>query len=235
MPLAQVAGSMEHCHEFVAGITFGDPKNDSPSRQISDLLLANLRRIGHYFDELQTAGEIRQRLGVGRASGRPLSSWRQTSTSSTNSACWTSNCIAGSSPAQRLPMPLAHLVEPAGLEAARRFIEEEFACQLTDRIDVVAHKLLPGQRIAIHNDHLVGEETHRLTVQLNRGLSDEDGGFFMLFNSRDAADVHGVLRPASNTAIAFEISTESHHAVSRLHGGERYTLVYSFHAHRSDV
>jgi hypothetical protein len=134
-----------------------------------------------------------------------------------------------------LPMPLAHLVEPAGLEAARRFIEEEFACQLTDRIDVVAHKLLPGQRIAIHNDYLVGEETHRLTVQLNRGLSDEDGGFFMLFNSRDAADVHRVVRPASNTAIAFEISTESHHAVSRLHGGERYTLVYSFHAHRSDV
>ncbi len=121
------------------------------------------------------------------------------------------------------------------MDAARRFIEEEFGCRLTDRVDLVAHTLLPGQRIAIHNDYLVGEETHRLTVQLNRGLSDEDGGFFMLFNSLDAADLHRVLRPVSNTAIAFEISTKSHHAVSRLHGGERYTLVYSFHARRPDA
>jgi hypothetical protein len=134
-----------------------------------------------------------------------------------------------------LPIPLAHLVEPTGLETARRFIEEEFGRRLTHRVDVVAHKLLPGQRIAIHNDYLVGEETHRLTVQLNRGLSDEDGGFFMLFNSGDAAEVHRVLRPVCNTAIAFAISAKSYHAVSRLHKGERYTIVYSFHAHRSHV
>jgi hypothetical protein len=100
---------------------------------------------------------------------------------------------------------------------------------------VVAHKLLPGQRIAIHNDYLVVEETHRLTIQLNRGLSDADGGFFMLFNSGDPADIHRVLRPVRNTAIAFMISPESYHAVSRLHGGVRYTLVYSFYAHHSHV
>lgn len=134
-----------------------------------------------------------------------------------------------------LPMALAHLVDRAGLDETRHFIEREFGCRLTDRVDLVAHKLLPGQRIAVHNDYLVGEETHRLTVQLNRGLSDEDGGFFMLFNSCDAADIHRVLRPVSNTAIAFEISTKSHHAVSRLHRGERYTLVYSFHARRPDA
>jgi Rps23 Pro-64 3,4-dihydroxylase Tpa1-like proline 4-hydroxylase len=134
-----------------------------------------------------------------------------------------------------LPVPLAHLVEPASLDTVRCFIEEQFGSRLTERVDLVAHKLLPGQRIAIHNDYLVGEETHRLTVQLNRGLSDEDGGFFMLFNSFDAADVHRVLRPVCNTAIAFEISMESHHAVSRQHGGERYTLVYSFHARRADT
>ena len=134
-----------------------------------------------------------------------------------------------------LPVTLGHLVEPTGLDAARCFIEEQFGCRLANRVDLVAHKLLPGQRIAIHNDHLVGEETHRLTVQLNRGLSDEDGGFFMLFKSFDAADVHRILRPVCNTAIAFEISTKSHHAVSRLHGGERYTLVYSFHACRPDT
>jgi hypothetical protein len=134
-----------------------------------------------------------------------------------------------------LPTPLTHLVEPAGLNTPRRFMEEQFECRLSDRVDLVAHKLLLGQRIAIHNDYLVGGETHRLTIQLNRGLSDKDGGCFMLFNSNDAADVNRVIRPASNTGIAFEISPESHHAVSRLHGGERYTLVYSFHARRPDA
>ena len=89
---------------------------------------------------------------------------------------------------------------------------------------------MPGQRIAIHNDYLIGEETHRLIVQVNRGLKDEDGGFFMLFNSFDASDVHRVLRPIHGSAIGFEISPASHHAVSRLYGEERYTLVYSFYA-----
>ena len=75
-----------------------------------------------------------------------------------------------------------------------------------------------------------GGETHRLTVQLNRGLRDEDGGFFMLFNSDDPSDVHRILRPVSASAIGFAIGPDSHHAVSRLHGGTRFTLVYSFHA-----
>ena len=112
----------------------------------------------------------------------------------------------------------------------RRAIGNHFGKHLGPRVELVAHKLVEGQRIAIHNDFLVGGETHRLTVQLNRGLDDEDGGFFMLFNSFDAADVHRVLRPVSGTGIGFEIGPHSHHAVSRMHGGERYTLVYSFHA-----
>lgn len=132
-----------------------------------------------------------------------------------------------------VPVTFEPLIGCDALSQARRLIEDEFDCQLTERVELVAHKLVPGQRIAIHNDHLPGQETHRLTVQLNRGLSDDDGGFFMLFNSCDASDIHRILRPVSNTAIAFEISEASHHAVSRLHGGERYTLVYSFHAVRS--
>lgn len=95
---------------------------------------------------------------------------------------------------------------------------------------VVAHRLMPGHRIGIHNDYLVGEETHRFVVQLNRGLSDADGGFFMLFNSSDPSDIHRVLRPASLSGFAFEISPTSHHAISQLHSNVRYSLVYSFFA-----
>ncbi len=109
-----------------------------------------------------------------------------------------------------------------------------YFCPLTrafdDRTMLVAHRLMPGQRIAIHNDHLTGGETHRLTIQLNRGLRDEDGGFFMLFNSSDPKDIHRIIRPVTGSGIGFEIGRNSNHAVSRLHGGERYTLVYSFFA-----
>ena len=128
------------------------------------------------------------------------------------------------------PRIAAALVSVEALGALRRAIGDHFGKHLGPRVELVAHKLVAGQRIAIHNDFLDGGETHRLTVQLNRGLDDADGGFFLLFNSFDAADVHRVLRPVSGTGIGFEIGPHSHHAVSRMHSGERYTLVYSFHA-----
>ncbi len=131
---------------------------------------------------------------------------------------------------ERLPPAAAALVAPSPLAGLRRSLEDLFGTSLAPRATAVAHRLLPGQRIGIHNDHLPGEETHRLTVQLNRGLSDGDGGLFMLFGSFDPTDVHSVLRPVSGSAVAFEISERSHHAVSRVHGGERYTLVFSFFA-----
>ncbi len=109
-----------------------------------------------------------------------------------------------------------------------------FGRSFEKRITLVAHKLLRGQRIAIHNDHLVGEETHRLTVQLNRGMTDADGGIFMLFSSFDPADVHQLIRPTSASALGFAIGPNSHHAVSRVHGGERFTLVFSFYALPND-
>lgn len=132
----------------------------------------------------------------------------------------------------RLPNAVAPLVSVSALNALRSAMETTFGVTLKPRVDLVAHKLITGQRIAIHNDYLPGHETHRLTIQLNRGLSDEDGGFFMLFSSFDAANVHRVLRPLSGTGLGFEIDANSHHAVSRMHRRERYTLVYSFHARR---
>lgn len=104
-----------------------------------------------------------------------------------------------------------------------------FGCEFEERVNVVAHKLTPGQRIEIHNDHLLGEETHRLILQLNRELRDEDGGLFMLFNSDNASDVNVVLRPVHRSALAFEISADSFHAVSRMHNSVRYTLIFSFY------
>ena len=56
----------------------------------------------------------------------------------------------------------------------------------------------------------------------------------MLFNSDNPKDIHRIVRPISGSAIGFEIGENSNHAVSRLHGGERYTLVYSFYSRSFD-
>ena len=129
-----------------------------------------------------------------------------------------------------LPRALASLVEPKSLCALRKTMGTLFNQEFSDRMTVLAHKLVPGQRIAIHNDHLEGHETHRLTIQINRGLQDDNGGYFVLFNTSDPGDIHRILRPISGSALGFEIGENSNHAVSKLHSGQRYTLVYSFYA-----
>jgi hypothetical protein len=119
---------------------------------------------------------------------------------------------------------------PELVATLRADMETMFGCHLTEKVDVVAHRLVTGQRIGIHNDYLVGEETHRLVVQLNRGLTDQEGGFLMLFRSASSKDVHKIVRPEHASGLLFEISANSFHAVSQMHGNERHSLVYSFYA-----
>jgi hypothetical protein len=116
------------------------------------------------------------------------------------------------------------------LHAVRATMTHLFAKTFEESVNVVCHRLLPPQKIGIHNDALVGEETHRMLIQFNRGLKDADGGVLMLFNSDDPSDIHRLLRPVHLSGFAFEISTTSNHAVSQIHGGERYSLIYSFRA-----
>lgn len=129
-----------------------------------------------------------------------------------------------------LPLSLRPLTEHSNLSLLRGAMETLFDLAFAERVSVLAHKLVRGQRIAIHNDYLDGHETHRLTIQLNRGLHDRDGGMFVLFNSVDPHDIHRIIRPIAGTGLGFEIGEGSNHAVSMLHRGERYTLVYSFYA-----
>jgi Rps23 Pro-64 3,4-dihydroxylase Tpa1-like proline 4-hydroxylase len=106
---------------------------------------------------------------------------------------------------------------------------ELFGVDLSPRVDITAHKLIPGQRIRIHNDFIPGAETHRLLMHFNRRWQDDNGGLFLLFNSADPADIHKIFRPVHNSAVGFAITTTSYHAVSTVHTGERFTLVYSFY------
>ena len=128
-----------------------------------------------------------------------------------------------------VPPGLLVFREPDFLSALKTKVEDLFKVELGNDIDVAAHKLIAGQRIRIHNDLIADEKTYRLLIQLNRGCKDEDGGLLLIFNSSDPADIHKAFRPIHNSAIGFAVSPASNHAVSLIHGGERFTLVYSFY------
>jgi len=112
-------------------------------------------------------------------------------------------------------------------------IKELLATGLADKnslvlTEIAAHKLVPGQTIRVHNDFIEEEETHRLLIQINDGWNADMGGLLMLFNSRRPEDIADIVIPDHNSCFGFEISSQSFHAVSKIHAGERFTLVYTF-------
>ena len=128
------------------------------------------------------------------------------------------------------PSPvLRPLVRAEALAALRDRMSDCFGRSLSGRVDVTAHKLVPGQTIRIHNDHIPGGETHRLLLQLNRGWEPRHGGYLMFFAGPEPESVSKVVEPRSGTVQAFAISPRSYHAVSTVHAGERFTIVFSFH------
>lgn len=128
-----------------------------------------------------------------------------------------------------LPSHLSFLQRSSFSNALKGEMEGMFKTPLSERIDLTAHKLIPGQRIRIHNDFVPGQETHRLLIQLNRSWCDAQGGLLLFFNSPEPSDIRKAFRPLHNTAVGFAISSNSHHAVSTVHDGDRFTLVYSFY------
>ena len=128
-----------------------------------------------------------------------------------------------------VPAALSFLRAPGFLTAIKTKLEKLLEITLGDRLGITAHKLIPGQRIRLHNDFIPGAETHRLLIQFNRDWRNKNGGLLMLFNSSDPADIHKVFQPLHNSAFGFAISPASNHAVSKLHASARFTLVYSFY------
>ena len=128
-----------------------------------------------------------------------------------------------------VPEAISFLRAPGFLAAIKTKLEKLFEIVLDDRLDITAHKLIPGQGIRLHNDFIPGAETLRLFIQFNRDWRDNNGGLLMLFSSPDPADIHKVFQPLHNSAFGFVISSTSNHAVSKLHAGVRFTLVYSFY------
>ncbi len=128
-----------------------------------------------------------------------------------------------------LPSAIQPFFSPSRVAALRQCVADSFRATLAPRHDITVHKLVQGQRIRIHNDYIAGHESHRVLVQLNRAWTDDNGGALLFFGSEDPSDIRKAFRPLHDSCVAFEISPESHHAVTPVLHGERYTLVYSFY------
>jgi len=129
-----------------------------------------------------------------------------------------------------IPSQLKRIIDPSALEKVQKVFCGHFNLTSCELVGVTAHKLVNGQHIGIHNDFINGEETHRLVVQLNPNWTEENGGLLMLFSSDKPEDVCRIIRPLDNSAVGFEISARSYHAVSTIYQFSRYTLVYTFKA-----
>lgn len=98
---------------------------------------------------------------------------------------------------------------------------------LVERVVVTAQRMLPGQVIGIHSDRpLLGYETARLVVQLNRGWQAEQGGVLELFSSPTSAVVASVT-PEYNKAFGFLLHADSYHGVTEV-SQPRQTVVFNF-------
>src|SRR5258708_2100443 len=104
------------------------------------------------------------------------------------------------------PSHLEFITAPRFLEGLRSITEQIFGAPLRGKPDCTAHKLVPGQRIRIHNDFLPGQETHRVLVQLNRGWNEDQGGFLMFFNSEDPSAVHRLFPPMHNSSTGCAVT-----------------------------
>jgi len=130
----------------------------------------------------------------------------------------------------KIPNRLNFLVDGSFESAVHEQMISTFNVALSEKVEIVAHKLIPGQSIRIHNDYLEGAETHRLVIQLNAGWTSANGGLFVMFSSADAKDIYRVISPLHNSAVGFAILSNSHHAVSTIYNDVRYSLICSFRA-----
>lgn len=127
-----------------------------------------------------------------------------------------------------LPEEVACLVTKSFINIIEHQFTKSFKVTGFELVDVVAHKLINSQHIGVHNDFINGEETHRMVLHINPHWQEEHGGYLLLFNSADSKDMSKVVSPVDNSAFGFEISRNSHHAVSKIYDFTRYTIVYTF-------
>ncbi len=131
--------------------------------------------------------------------------------------------------AQSLPESLHCLRSPSTLEQLKQRMSNVFGCTLGARVDVVGQRMEAGHQVGIHTDYRAGMETHRLLLYVGDDWQLDNGGLLLFFDRPVEEAVQLGIPPNHRSAVGFEISKRSHHAVSPILSGTRYALCYSFY------
>lgn len=132
-----------------------------------------------------------------------------------------------------LPDFLKFIVSNEYLSVLKARMEDIYKIELLDNVDVIAHKLTKGHVIKIHNDFLnedTVKESHRLLMHFNSNWGVDNGGLCMIFTNNESSSVHNIIVPTGNLLQSFEISENSHHAVSEIYSGNRLTIIFTFYS-----
>jgi hypothetical protein len=113
------------------------------------------------------------------------------------------------------------------LARMRDRVSNAFGVAVSSRINISAHKLVPGQFGGIHTDNVPGE-THRVVVQLNRGRAADSGGNLVFLSGPSPNDLAIAFKQVSNSAAGFLLGEGSYHAITRVKTGTRFTIIYTF-------
>ncbi|MFE2302487.1 2OG-Fe(II) oxygenase [Streptomyces sp. NPDC059445] len=135
---------------------------------------------------------------------------------------------------QNSPACWKDVFSSAMVSTIRLQVQELFKVALRPDVYISANCYRAGQGTLIHTDYQPPGKrdefytTHRLILYLNSAWDESDGGRLGLF--RSAADTTPVatVDPISNSGVALEIRPNSFHAVSAIHGGERYSINFTF-------
>lgn len=100
---------------------------------------------------------------------------------------------------------------------------------LVEQVLVTAQVMTPGQVIGIHSDRpLLGYESVRLVVQLNRNWQAQHGGVLQLFATDDEqGEALAEINPVFNAAFGFVLNEASYHGVTEV-SLPRRSLVFNF-------
>ncbi len=122
-----------------------------------------------------------------------------------------------------------------------RFLDEDFLFRMRDRmsklfsvplsdtIQVLGHRMIPGQRIGVHNDNPgLGFENYRIVTQFTFDQKPEDGGELNIHTSDRPQDVYQSIRPYPNMSFGFETSARSYHSVNLVRNVNRDAMLFNF-------
>lgn len=85
---------------------------------------------------------------------------------------------------------------------------------LANRMQITVQRMQPGQCADPHTDRpLLGFESVRLIVQLNRTWQPDHGGRLFIHGDATGQQIHEALQPTWNSALGLALTPRSHHAI----------------------